>query len=125
MCPDVTWYKFKNGTDQKAVKLFLLFQELIMEDYLYGQFPSFHHYAVREQLILSMASNNLGNDTNMNEKKKIPEILSTQSEGYYSWFTSFIFYPAPCWAFSVSENQTYTEIFLCDYVYSNFRALNL
>lgn len=60
----------KNGVDQKAVKhktLFAELQELIMEDYPYRQPPSFHHYAVREQLILSTVSNNLCKDMNVIE----------------------------------------------------------
>lgn len=61
----------KYGADQKAVLfcsvLLAELQELIMEDYLYRQPPSFHHYAVKEQLTLSTASNNLGKDMNMIE----------------------------------------------------------
>lgn len=71
MCSDGAWYESKNGADQKAVKHKTLFfaelQELIMEDYLYRQPPSFHHYAVREQLILSKVSNNLWKDMNVIE----------------------------------------------------------
>lgn len=60
----------KDGADQKAVKhktLLSELQELITEDYLYRQPPSFHHYAVREQLTLSTASNNLGKVMNVIE----------------------------------------------------------
>lgn len=70
MCSDVTWYKSKNGADQKAVRHKILLaelQELIIEDYLYQQPPSFHHYAVREQFTLSTASNKLGKYMNVIE----------------------------------------------------------